>query len=654
MKWLSFPKRKKGPIPPQKPLLLLQLEERNSASAFAGLEGMVLFGSGASLGRALARQQTHDSLPGLLVEDTAASFLSPHSSSSDSVSPGESTSARAQGSASWDHRDSRKVNGSVGQNDSRGGPGSLLGNLEEKAGVLDELFGRLSGRLDSASRQEPLEIESGSLLESLENGRGGSPGQWTSSPSSGMEPGSTDLGASQDGVFDFSIGALNSPAPAALTWALTANQTAPMEAGPVLEAHGDQVFTSWAPEHPFLDSPISPTEVSGEKSNSVPVDDSAFSPAPADPGVNAEGDAGGEWGAWDLKEAAGVQAPSLGGTVLTQGGAGIMRLETSSGAMAPGFAAPSQVQVSGSYSVPNAASLAQITVSPVSLSVSSPTVSSSNQLNRPTEGTALQSQTGLFRVQRVSGPTQPLQVHYTLSAFEEGNVRTIERTAVMASGQMELNVTAGNELDGVRPQVVTLKMEANGAYRVATPLATHFLSRSASQISGGALLEAYRLGGSQEAFDSLVAQYWQGVFRTCHRILGQWTDAEDVSQFVFLALTQLNTRFPSQLSRWLHRVAKNASIGLLRSRKRRERREQASSRPDRVESQELNLERSDLVDFALNQLPENLKEAVTLRYMEGWSQQEAADRVGCPRGTLSQRTAHGIEKLRGILAKHSA
>jgi DNA-directed RNA polymerase specialized sigma24 family protein len=41
--------------------------------------------------------------------------------------------------------------------------------------------------------------------------------------------------------------------------------------------------------------------------------------------------------------------------------------------------------------------------------------------------------------------------------------------------------------------------------------------------------------------------------------------------------------------------------------------------------------------------------ATRLRYLEGWSQQQAAERLGCPRGTLSQRAARGVQTLRNIL-----
>lgn len=58
--------------------------------------------------------------------------------------------------------------------------------------------------------------------------------------------------------------------------------------------------------------------------------------------------------------------------------------------------------------------------------------------------------------------------------------------------------------------------------------------------------------------------------------------------------------------------------------------------------------------MALSQLSAPLRDAVQLRYLEGWSQAEAARMLGCPRGTLSQRAALGVRQLRGILGQGDA
>jgi RNA polymerase sigma-70 factor (ECF subfamily) len=72
-----------------------------------------------------------------------------------------------------------------------------------------------------------------------------------------------------------------------------------------------------------------------------------------------------------------------------------------------------------------------------------------------------------------------------------------------------------------------------------------------------------------------------------------------------------------------------------------------------VASEEPLRELREELDVALNQLSPPLRDAVQLRYLEGWSQAEAAQMLGCPRGTLSQRAALGVRQLRGILGQRN-
>src|SRR5262245_12398752 len=78
--------------------------------------------------------------------------------------------------------------------------------------------------------------------------------------------------------------------------------------------------------------------------------------------------------------------------------------------------------------------------------------------------------------------------------------------------------------------------------------------------------------GDSEAFRALVERHSRAVYRLAHRMTGSAQDAEDVVQETFLkAYRQLN-RFESRanFSTWLHRIAVNCSIDLIRSRPHRE------------------------------------------------------------------------------------
>src|SRR5512145_2386790 len=79
-------------------------------------------------------------------------------------------------------------------------------------------------------------------------------------------------------------------------------------------------------------------------------------------------------------------------------------------------------------------------------------------------------------------------------------------------------------------------------------------------------------GGDNEAFRTLVERHSRAVYRVAHRLTGNPSDAEDVVQETFLKAYRQLGRFESRanFSTWLHRIAVNCSIDLIRSRPHRE------------------------------------------------------------------------------------
>src|SRR5512145_1862254 len=79
-------------------------------------------------------------------------------------------------------------------------------------------------------------------------------------------------------------------------------------------------------------------------------------------------------------------------------------------------------------------------------------------------------------------------------------------------------------------------------------------------------------GGDSEAFRALVERHSRAVFRLAHRMTGNAHDAEDVVQETFLRAYRQLGRFESRANfgTWLHRIAVNCSIDLIRSRPHKE------------------------------------------------------------------------------------
>src|SRR5512140_1859550 len=76
--------------------------------------------------------------------------------------------------------------------------------------------------------------------------------------------------------------------------------------------------------------------------------------------------------------------------------------------------------------------------------------------------------------------------------------------------------------------------------------------------------------GDRDAFRALVERHSRSVFRLAYRMTGNEQDAEEVVQETFLrAYRSLDTfEERAQFSTWLHRIAVNCALDLLRSRQR--------------------------------------------------------------------------------------
>jgi len=168
------------------------------------------------------------------------------------------------------------------------------------------------------------------------------------------------------------------------------------------------------------------------------------------------------------------------------------------------------------------------------------------------------------------------------------------------------------------------------------------------------LIRAWTREGSEEAFAEIVRRHGAMVYASCLRFLGDRHAAEDAAQAVFVVLVRKarSLRSGVDLSSWLYGVARRVAMTAARSAARRTRREEdagmirSSARAGKGAGDGL----GDDFDRELARLPGGERQAVILRYLEGRSQEEAAEIAGCPRGTLSRRASRGLERLRSRLA----
>lgn len=147
-------------------------------------------------------------------------------------------------------------------------------------------------------------------------------------------------------------------------------------------------------------------------------------------------------------------------------------------------------------------------------------------------------------------------------------------------------------------------------------------------------------GTSQIDFKSLVESHQEKVRNTCFRFLKNREDADDVAQEVFIQVYESLGHFrdDSELSTWIYRIAVNKSLDFIRKKKRKKRFAQLTSLFGfSEEKEEIVLpadgnpqedmekkERKQILDSALDQLPENQQTVITLSKYEGFSNKEIA------------------------------
>jgi RNA polymerase sigma-70 factor, ECF subfamily len=182
------------------------------------------------------------------------------------------------------------------------------------------------------------------------------------------------------------------------------------------------------------------------------------------------------------------------------------------------------------------------------------------------------------------------------------------------------------------------------------------------------LIRAF-LQGDNGAFDKLVIDYQNRVFNTCYRMLGDYHEANDCAQDIFVKVFRsLNKfRFQSSFSTWLFRIAVNTCRNKLRSAGYRHRMKSIELAPpgdgedasrsievgdDRrtPEKELIRKEKGLEIQRAINSLSRSQKTIVILRDIEGFTYEEISSITGLNTGTVKSRLARARKKLRTELS----
>ena len=170
--------------------------------------------------------------------------------------------------------------------------------------------------------------------------------------------------------------------------------------------------------------------------------------------------------------------------------------------------------------------------------------------------------------------------------------------------------------------------------------------------------------GDTEAFRLLVERHSRDVYRLAVRLTGNATDAEDIVQETFLKAYRQLHRFELRASfgTWVHRIAMNCAVDLLRSRPRRMQTEddqtlerlaaftsgsQQSMSPERLMT---SVEMSERVSTALARLSALERTAFVLRHIEGHSIEHIGRALGIKDNAAKHCIFRAVKKMRLALA----
>jgi RNA polymerase sigma factor (sigma-70 family) len=177
------------------------------------------------------------------------------------------------------------------------------------------------------------------------------------------------------------------------------------------------------------------------------------------------------------------------------------------------------------------------------------------------------------------------------------------------------------------------------------------------EMSENELLKAFREERSEEAFAELVRRYAGLVYSVAKRRLTNATLAEDIMQIVFIrfAKTPPPVQNEAELAAWLHRTTVNVTIDIWRSETRRRSREQQAVAMEPATSEDAVWEEiSPNLDEALNQLNDEDRQALLLRFFGGKRMRDVGAALGVSEDAAKMRVSRALDRIRTQLGVRSA
>ena len=173
------------------------------------------------------------------------------------------------------------------------------------------------------------------------------------------------------------------------------------------------------------------------------------------------------------------------------------------------------------------------------------------------------------------------------------------------------------------------------------------------------------VAGDQKAFELLVIKYQRRIERLIGRMVRDVNLVEDIAQETFIRAYRALAQFrgDAQFYTWLYRIAVNTAKKALMDLKRDPLVSESALRGNNDDEDETSAVENELttsetpetllaakeiaaaVNSAMEALPDELRQAVTLREIEGLSYEEIAEVMSCPIGTVRSRIFRAREAI---------
>ncbi|MFL6375779.1 MAG: RNA polymerase sigma factor [Pyrinomonadaceae bacterium] len=167
--------------------------------------------------------------------------------------------------------------------------------------------------------------------------------------------------------------------------------------------------------------------------------------------------------------------------------------------------------------------------------------------------------------------------------------------------------------------------------------------------------------GDLSAFELVYEKYHRRTYSLCLRMTASQTEAEDLTQEVFIQLFRKigSFRGDSAFSTWLHRLTVNQVLMHFRRRSvKNEKTTEEGEMPEQAVTGSANPNRMAVVDRialknAISQLPKGYRTVFVLHDVEGFEHEEVARIMGISVGTSKSQLHKARLKLRGLLLQEN-